>query len=874
MPEFVSKPDQSRDRQGAFLSPPKLAEALLRRLVGGRDADAVAGDLAETYAQRGGGRFWYWRQALSCAAVRFSPHRRLLPGFGKDFAYALRAIRRNPSYALTAMLCLALAMGVTTTLFSFLDSIFFRELPVPAARRIVTAAREKPAPFCYLSEYFSIRDRLKSMDATAALLASTYIDIDRANLLLTMEIVPANYPRVLRLGTAAGRWFTADDSRAGESDVVISYHLWQSRLHGDPSVIGKRVVLQEQPFRIAGVAPQSFRGTAPPFLIDAWVTFAGLAAQAPPGALGPPVRLIGRLSDTATLQSAEAELHVIDGGLRSADPRDPRFSSPVLVRPATGFGVLARTRSDFLPILWLMAAVCAAVLLIACVNVANLLLSRAAVRRREIALRRALGAGRARLFRESLAEGLVLAAGGVALGVALGYWIGRILELALPSIPADLYGGIRFDIDWRVALFSAVTGIATAVLFSLPPALDAARSDPNAALKGDAEFLASRRRGLYSLVQVALSLTLLVSAALLLRALDRAGSADPGYATDHRLALNLMVGPRTFKPEAAALLLSSLLDQARAIPGVEDATLANAPIGPGPGESVSTSASGPAHGVAKTIIEPNFFDMMRIPILSGADHRLLWSAAPGDPPQLVINQTMARTLWPGEDPIGRPVWIGSKKRQLGEVVGMVRDTNVHGTGAPAAYYISRRQDPGNGQFALIIRTAGNPYQWSRQLMSVAANSDPRLRIYEMSSLADSLGISLWEVKWQAALLGALGLLAIGLAAIGLYCVVAYAVSQRTREIGIRMALGAIPADVQWMVLSRGLRITAAGIAVGLALSVAAVRFLRSFLYGLSPFDPVSFAAACLTWILIALLASWFPARRATRVDPLSALKYE
>ncbi|MBZ5586804.1 MAG: FtsX-like permease family protein, partial [Acidobacteriia bacterium] len=277
-------------------------------------------------------------------------------------------------------------------------------------------------------------------------------------------------------------------------------------------------------------------------------------------------------------------------------------------------------------------------------------------------------------------------------------------------------------------------------------------------------------------------------------------------------------------------------------------------------------------------VEPNYFDAMHATIVRGRGFGV--SGVTGNALNLVINETMARTWWPGEDPVGKTLWLGARpsERRMAQVIGMARDIHSYGLTYDASprpeYYVSRRQDPGMGGFQLIVRTAASPYQWAEPLLRIARNSGPGLQMDEPASLEDEIARSLWSAKWQAALLGSLGLLALALAAIGLYGVVAFSVSQRTREIGVRMALGAKPGDVQWMALGRGLRITAAGLAAGLVLSAGTVRMLRSYLYGLSPFDPVAFAGASLVWALIAMLASWSPARRATRVDPITALKYD
>ena len=852
--------------------PPRLAESVLRRLVGGRDADAVAGDLRESFEARGGGRLWYWRQALSCLAVRFSLYRRMLPGIGTDFSRALRRIRRKPGYAVTAMLCLALAMGVNTALFSFLDSMFFRKLPVPEPDRIVQV-KGQDAPFCSWREYLGFRDSLRSVEASAGgFLFFDTMDAGRSSFGADVEAVSANYGQVLRLGAALGRWFPAEaDSPAGSSIAVISHRLWKKRFGSDPAVIGRDIRIHQQPFRISGVAPAGFNGTLPPFAADAWVPLASMTPRGTSRTLS----LTARLAPGASIEAAAAEMRVLAARFHDTDPGNPRPAAGASVKPASGF-LWGGGRNFFMPLLTLMSAVCGIVLLIACVNVANLLLSRAVVRQREMAVRQSLGASRVRLFRETLAEGLVLAAGGVGLGILAGYWTGRVIEWALPSVPMQTYQGLGFGIDWRVALLAAAAGVASAILFSLPPAFANSRRNVNPALKGD-DGKRSRQREFYSLAQVSLSLALLIATGLLLRALERVQNIDPGFAADHRLYVNLWAHSEDHKPEAATQLLTGLLEQARALPGVREATLAWQ-VFPGSGAGCASKPPGVQPSTPRANnVEPNYFEMMRIPIVRGRGFPP--SASLTATPNVIVNETMARTWWPGEDAIGKPLRIGcnqSKAVKIGTVIGIARDAKYDSLNEDpkAFYYLSRREDPGNGAFALIIRTAGEPRQWTKPLLKVVEGGGANLRIFETKTVEDSIALSLWEVKWQASLLGALGLLAIVLAAIGLYGVVAYAVSQRTREIGVRMALGAAPGDVQWMVLAHGLRITGIGILGGLLLSAATVRLLRRFLYGLSPFDPVAFAAAGLAWLAIAMLASWYPARRATRVDPITALKYE
>jgi predicted permease len=656
---------------------------------------------------------------------------------------------------------------------------------------------------------------------------------------LLSEVVSANYADVLQAGTAAGRWFRPEEDLPGAAPVaVISDAFWQSKLDRDPAALGGYLRSNGLDYRIVGIAPPGFIGSAPPFNIDFWVTAASLDRPGPGAGFG----LVGRLTPGATMENAAAELRVADARLR-ADRHDPRADDPATLAPLAGIWWKGGRRI-LLPFARMMAVLCAAVLLIACVNVANLLLSRAAVRQRELSIRHALGATRWRIFRARLVESLLLSAGGAGLGFAAGHGVGRILQSSLPSIPQEGLRGLQFGLDWRVAGFLAAVSALTALLF--------------AAASGRER--SGRRRQIYSVAQVSLSLALLIATGLLLRALDRASHADRGFAIEDRLMINL------YDPHGR---WTALLNRARSVPGVEDATLARTRIGPSPGRCASPSALAPPRHVDFNVVEPNYFDLMRIPILRGSGFT--------DAPGVLVNEAMARTFWPNEEATGKLLWLGcnAAKREMLPVAGMVRDLSRPGEPQDApAFYLSRRQDPDNG-FTLIAKTAGgDPYRWSKPLVDAMLAEAPDVHLYEVTSVHDAISESLWQSRWQAGLLGGVAALAILLAAIGLYGVVACSVAQRTREIGVRMAIGAQAGDVQWMFVGQGLRITAVGVALGLALSTAIARLLRAYLYGLSPFDPVAFATASLAWIAVAMLASWWPARRATRVDPLTALKYE
>lgn len=758
-----------------------------------------------------------------------------------DLRYALRTMARNPGYALTAIVCLALAMGVNATLFGFLDSMYFRKLPVPQADRIVQIHREH-GQACSFQDYLAFRDKLRSLRLAAWLPAASYADTGGDNVQIRFEMVSADYARILGLNTFRGRWFVPEeDSPSATPVIVLTHRFWQTKLHGDPAAVGSLLRIQEGTFHIVGIAEPGYEGALPPWAIDAWIPNASIRAAAGLSPAEMMVNLVGRLSPGATIERAAAEMSALNLHTRVAN-------DPLHVEPVSGFA--ANGRKYLRPVLTLMIGVCAVVLLIACVNVANLQLARAASREKEMMIRRALGARRAQLFRASLLEGLILAACSVALGMAAGYLTGRLLEAALPSVPTSYYNGIRLAMDWRVLALLAGVGAVSAIAFSLPAAWD--RSRP-------------RYRDLYPLAQVALSLTLLVATGLLLRALHRAQTADPGFATANRLAVNLLTPANRFTPAQAALLHDSLLSRARALPGVKDATL----IFGAAANCASTSALAPARRIRGAVVEPNYFDVLRVPVVKGAVF---------EREGVVVNETMARQFWPGEDAIGKTVWLGCKAagRSMATVAGLVRDRNdlaLDEQPSPALY-LSRRNSPAASFGRLIVWTAGNPSHWARPLLQVARSGSPNLAVLGVQTLDDEASRSLWELKWQTSLLGAVGALALALAAIGLYGVLAWSVSRRTREIGIRMALGAKPADVHRLVLGRGTRITVLGIAAGLALSAGAVRLLRGFLYGMSPFDPLAFAAAGAAWLAIALLASWLPARRAMRIDPGVALKME
>ena len=865
--------------------PPQVAERLLRRLVPGREGEAIAGDLRETYTERGGGRLWYWVQVLTCARVRLPPYRRAMPDLGRDLHFGVRIIRRNPGYAAAAMACLALGIGVNAVVFSLLDGMYFRPLPVPDADRMFAIYRSEAAA-CSWRDYLAFRSSLRAFRGVAASQArGTFMDVERSNFGIVAETVSANYADVLRIRPALGRWFVAaDEARGAEPTVVLSSHIWDRYFQRDRGAIGRQVRIENRWYRIIGVAADRFRGVSTPVLVDAWLpltTFPIFDAQLrDPLSDAPAVNLTARLARGETLARAAAEIAVWDARLRQMHPRVALYATPLVVGQARGI-IAPAPRRAMRPIAILLLAVVMAVLAIACVNVANLLLARAAVRRREMALRRSLGASRGRLVRQGIAESLILALGGGALGIVFGYWTDRGLAAWLPEwIPQQALRGIDLQMNWRVAAFTAGVALVCALLFSLAPAFEGSAVDLRSAAA-----IRSKQRDVYAIAQVALSLALLIAAGLLVRALERTAHIDPGFATDHRMYIRLFTPQPDFTPENSTRLFTRLLAQAKALPGVTDATLSFGVLGFGDSECVGEDRAGGRQVPADLdVVEPNYFDLMQVPLVRGHNfpaHEQGPIAGPDRGPvrSIIVNETMARRQWPGQDPVGKIVWLGCREgapRTAGQVIAVARDSKYRTLDEEPLplLYISRLQVWWNGFFALTVHTAGDPGALAKPLIRMARAEGSKLRIYEMRTMDDLVTLSLWQVRWQAAMLGALSLLAIVLSVIGLYGVVAYTVAQRTHEIGVRMALGAQKADVEWMVLARGLRLAGIGVAAGLVLSAAGTRFLRAFLHGVDPFDLVAFTGAALAWMVVAMLASYVPALRAAGVDPAVSLRYE
>jgi predicted permease len=801
-----------------------------------------------------------------------------------DISFAFRMFRKNPGFAATAVLCLALGIGVNAAIFSALNYALLSPLAVPGSSRVVEMTRGTDALFSY-PDYKDFRDRNRSFAGLAASnITESSLDAAGSSALAAAETVSGNYGEVMGVRPMLGRWFAAGEERssAGLAPAVISYGAWQRLFGGDPGALGKQVRSESRWCIVVGVAPREFTGALKPWTTDIWVPLEAWAQQYPNMAAGLRDRknlrvlMFGRLRPGATVEQATAEMNTLDQQLRTEYRRDMARAVPITARLARGVA-FPKDRLKSGPVMALLMGVVGLVLLIACVNVGNLLLARAMGRRREVSIRLALGATRRRIIAQCLTESLLLALTGGALGLMFGYWTCRFLESLAPGVLRP-----NLALDGRVLAFTLAVSFVASVVFGLAPALRSARVDVLGALKGDTPVHQSggrfHLRQVPVVAQVAVSLSLMIAAGLFLRALKSTSETDPGFAVDHRLAAQVYISPPEYTPETGRVFYRTALDRVRGLAGVRSASLTYLlPLTEQMSQCAATENGSSWIQARDSIIDAGYLATMRIELVAGRD----FSAAdrPSRPAVRIVNESLAGRLWPGQNPVGQRLRVGAGCEQgrgtLAEVVGVAKDSRNKSLGEPPAPQVYRPFSQNYvGLATLVVETAGDPALMAAPLRQALLELDRSLRIYDVRTLGNIVAESYWQVRWEASALGAFGILALGLAAVGLYGVVAYNVAQRTREIGVRMAIGARPSDVFRLVIGQGMALTCAGVALGLALAFALTRFFASMLYGLSPTDGVTFTGAALVWIAIAMLASYLPARRAAKVDPIVALRYE
>ena len=809
----------------------------------------------------------------------------------QDVVYGFRLLRRSPLFTLTAALSLAIGIGANTTIFSVASAVLLRPLPGLAdpPRLIDIGRTQNGQSFDTLTypNYKDIRDRATTVvDVYAYRIEPQPISLGDGQEAERIYGAPVsgNYFKALGTVPARGRLLNADDDRLdGPRIAVISYELWQRRYGGAAETVGRTVTFNGQPITIVGITPPRFQGTTV-MRSDAWLTL-GLASVASPR-FGPGMftnrsaswlMAGGRLKPGATLAQANAELDAIGKGLLQEFPDANKGKNYKALKSAVIPGQIDAV-AGFLGVL---LAIVALVLLAACVNLAGMLLARASSRRREIAVRLAIGASRVRLVRQLITETLVLFAAGCGLGLLLTRWLTGLLLAILPTLPVPL--GMDFGVDWRVVAFAAVISLAAAVLCGLAPALQASKPDLVPALKVDGASHGGRLRlrSTFIVAQVTISLVLVIAGGLFVRALGRAASIDPGFDQANVDVVSFDLSLSGMKEPDAIAFAERLRERVRAMPGVQNAAFAaDLPLDGGrmglgslrvPGLQAPDGRE--SFRADWNAVSPDYFKTLNMRLLSGRDFTA--QDAAGAPGAIIINEAMARIVWNTTDVLGRRFEsdaIGTSTTDL-TVVGVAPNAQVDTLGAevgPFVYVpVAQRYVP---RTSLLVKSAsGGTIARVRALMR---EMSPNLPVTTAMPLDQVTALTLIPQRIAAAVAASLGVVVLLLAAIGIYGVTSYSVSRRTREIGIRMALGADRSTVLRLVIRQGLVLTAIGVTIGLAAGAAGAQVLRSLLFGVSALDPVAFGGAAVLFGVVALAASYLPARRATRVDPMVALRAE
>ena len=816
-----------------------------------------------------------------------------MQSLSQDLRYALRMLWKSPGFTIVAVVSLALGIGLNTAIFSIVNVILIRQVPVIHKPDRIVWLR---APISY-PDFVDYREQSQSFEGMAAITGTSEFSLNRDGVpeLVTGEYVTADYFNVLGVGALQGRTFDKSERQTPTPVVVLSEHLWRTRFLSDSTIVGRQISLNGLGFTVIGIAPTRFIGTEVGLNRELWVPLAMQPVLNPRDAAGLGegsrfdarnshwLAVFGRLKSDVSREQAASELSAI--ATRVAETYYGKVSDETLrsVQLLTMRGGMdPRDQEETLPLAGIAMAVVALVLLIACANIASLLVARAAVRRRETAIRQALGATRPRLVRQWLSEAIVLGLAGGALGLLLALWANQLLISYLQTTPLAT---LELGLDYRVLAFTLAVSIATGILFGLVPAVQSSRLNLVAALKSAEllQFVGNRRSRLrvaFVTAQVTLSVVLLVAAGLFIRALHKANAIDPGYRVERSLIVPMNLGLLRYKQPEAETFYRNLLARVQEQPGVERASLIRFAHFGFSYAQFQVFAEGHSGGetdegtnVGFNLVGPNFFRTMEIPLLRGrdfteADRKHATEVA-------VINDKLAQSLWPGEDALGKRVSLSGPTGPFFEVVGVARDTKYRTLGEPPRPYIYRpvlqSYDP---KMALIVRTTGEPGSVAPAVREQIRTLDPNLPITGIKTLQEQLDLSLFPSRVVAWTLGGFGVLALLLAALGIYGIVSYSVAQRTREIGVRVALGAKQKDVLRLVLGEGLFVIGVGLGVGLLLAAALTRVIAGFLFGIGATDPLTFAAVALVLGLIALAASFIPARRATKVDPWVALRYE
>lgn len=808
-----------------------------------------------------------------------------------DFRYALRQLRKNPGFAAVAVLTLALGLGANSAIFSVIDAVLLRPLPFHAPSRLVvvkpTAPGRRDDIGVSYPTFLDWRAQNHVFEGMSVFREGDFTLTGRGEPAhLTGAVVSANLFSLLGVPPGIGRDFIPDEDKPSGTGlpVILSHNLWQSRFGSDLKVVGQNLTLDGQSFAVVGVMPAGFQFPVQRTAVELWTT---IALDAQPMGSSPPMTsqrgvayldAIARLRPQVARSTAQTEMAGIQDGLNRQYPEN---------RPK-GINLVPESDAvvgDMRQGLFILLGAVGLVLLIACANLSNLLLARAATRSKEISVRTALGATRWMIVRQLLAESILLAAAGAVAGLGLAAWAIRLLtELAPRDLPRITESGLNL----QVLIFTALIAILTSMLFGLVPALQAAKPDLVTSLNeggrgGTDTMVRGRLRAALVMTEMALALVLLVGAGLLLRSLVGLGRVDPGFAKDHVITFGLDLPGRYGQPQRVAFY-RSLLEQIRATPGIRSASAAF-PL-PLSADDVKTTFEVEGRPMKQSeypvttlhVIDRDYFRALGIPLLSGRGFTPQ-DDAKGATPVVMISERLAQQVFPGVDPVGRRIKPGISSGDSGEpmrvIVGIVGDVKAEGLGAPSLLesYVPYAQLP-FAPMSVLARTEIVPGIMVPTLTGEVQSLDSTLPLLHVKTLDEYVDDSVVGTRFETFLLGTFGVLAFGLMAVGLYGVISYTVVQRTREMGIRLALGADRVAILGMIVKNGALLACAGTVIGLAAAFLLTRLMASLLFGVGPTDPLTFVCVPVALITVAILASYVPARRAAQVDPMVALRDE
>jgi len=806
----------------------------------------------------------------------------------QDLQYGIRQLRSNPGFTLAAVLCIALGIGGNSAAFSISYALLFQQSPAQDPDRLVRIYGKWANGISYGSfsypDYLDLRGRNEIfsglvMESIAPFNLSAADRNDR----IWGQVVSGNYFSELGIRPILGRGFLPEEDRTQGTHpvVVISRSLWKNRFGSDPGVINKTVRLNGRPFSIIGVGPDGFHGTTVGLGGDLWVPVS-MFEQLFPGRPWLTRRgshwiqgVIGRLKPGVAIGQAASRVNAIMAQLAEQYPDTNKGLSAIVYRDSEA-RLHPAVRDSFVNFMALIFAVVGAVLLLACTNVAGLLLARSSARRKEISVRMALGASRGRLVRQLLAESVVLSSLGGAAGFVLGMWLVRLIQSVQP--PSDIPMQFHIALEWRVIVFTLVVTLLTGILFGLAPALASARHDLVTTLKDGAPLLGgstARVRKVLVGGQVALSFVLMVGAALLVQSLQNVRNLDLGFSPNNQFMGVLQLELNQYDKARVQQFMQSLKQRIESLPGVAAVgfadnvilNLSSQQMGVRPeGYQPPSEANYPS--IDYNFIDEGYLKAMGIAVLQGRGFAATDDANAA--PVMLVNQAFAQRFWPGEDPIGKRVRTAGKEHQI---VGVVKTGKYFSIGeAPRAFmYLPIRQNY-TGNLVFHVRTMGDPGSLMEAVRKEVRFLDNTLPAAELKTMNSALGLALLPARLGAAVVSAFAFLALFLASVGLYGVIAHFVSQGTRDIGIRMAIGARPSQVLSLVLRQGMVTTLVGLGAGLLAALAASRLMSGFLYGISGTDPISYVAAVFVLAMVSSAAVLVPARRATRIDPAIALR--